>query len=130
MKVTYLFESILEDYKIFGLCADDNVTVNTKFLKIFSLWINRCCTYTTCDKYDLLFLEFFYRLFAKIGWLAQGANNIRKIVTLFKVLKSESLSSDSLYNYFNCSLFSVIVTNCKRNSLPLCIYADNKKLSG
>ena len=35
-------------------------------LEVLGLWVNRCCSNTTCDKYDFLFLKLINALFAEI----------------------------------------------------------------
>ena len=66
----------------------------------------------------------------KIRRIAQWPYNIGKMITLFKLCHPVCLRADRLKNNRDRSVFFIIVTDCKRNTLSLAVNTDNQKLSG
>ena len=125
-----LFSFIFKNYKILVSGTDDYIGCDSLLLEPLNLRINRCGSYTACDKDDLKLLKFLNIHFTKFGRSSERSDDIMKRIAFLKFSHHSCRCTDCLKYKNDGSLLPVIITDGKRNSLSVSRASDYYKLTG
>ncbi len=110
--------------------SHNHINVHTVFMQPLDLRIYRCRSKTACNKYDLLFLCLLKILFkAKLWRASERSDKIFQLIAFIQRHHPFCSSANGLYDNGNRLLFSIIITDGKRNPLSHLVCLCNYKLS-
>ena len=129
IQVTNLAHLVFHNQDVFASCSNDDIALDTMVMKPFSLRIYRCSTYTTSNKYNSLFLNFFKIICYQLRRTSQRSHKVCDGIASFELQQFVSRYTNRLEYDGNRSCFSVIVTDGKRNTLSILVHSENDELS-
>ena len=123
------FHLIFKDQHIFCLSTNDNISIDSVCFQPFYLWVNRSSPNSTGYKQHLLILKGLKVFMNKLRSASKRTCKVTETVSGFEFSHFHCRSSNFLENDCDCSCFSVIITDCQRNTFAFLVHFNDDKLT-